>query len=228
MGSIIENVNEDNLREYRRVIYKVLTIILKINQKVVSNNEIDDDDNLHMQNAYVDLEEDINMDVINRMPQEVKDNLISVNFYLNSVEFDSNKFNVVKEVINSLYSTFEFILKQVINSLVIDANEIITKDEVLKKIREEIEVGESLYRVSPKMIEYAFQKQGASLGAYMLVYLYYHENIDVTDVKLVETILTLRGHGSPSMEDVEKINKIKLTELKKDSFVYMEKLMEKV
>jgi len=224
----LEKVNEDNLREYRRVIYKILTVILKINQKEVSKIEIDDEVNLHMQNAFIDLEEEINMDVICKLPQEVKDNLTAVNFYLNSVEFEANRFNIVKEVINNLYLIFELILKQIINTLVIDENDMVNKDLLLKKIRENIEIGESLYRVSPQMIERAFKKEGASLGAYMLVYLYYHKNIEETDVKLIETILILRGHGSPSMEDVEKISKAKLTELKKDSFVYMEKLMERV
>jgi len=220
----LESVNEDDLNKYRRVIYKILTIILKIKQKTVSQNDMDNDDNMHMQNAYIDLEEDINMDVMNKLPEEVKDNLTSINFYLNSVEFDTNKFNVVKEVINSLYSTFEFILKQVINTLVIDEHDIISKDDLLEKIRENIEIGESLYRVSPQMITLAFKKQGASLGAYMLVYLYYKRNVDEVNVHLIEKIISIRGHGSPSMEDIEKISQEELKNIKLNSFIYMEKL----
>jgi len=224
----LESVNEDELKEYRSVVYKILSIILKIKQKTVSQNDMDNDENMHMQNAYIDLEEDINMDVMNNLPQEVKDNLISVNFYLNSVEFETNKFNIVKEVINSLYSTFEFILRQIINTLVIDELDIVSKDLILEKIREDIEIGESLYRVSPKMIELAFKKQGASLGAYLLVYLYNQRNIDKEDVHLLEKIISIRGHGSPSMEDVEKITEDELQELKNNSFKYIEKLMEEV
>ena len=220
----LENVNENKLKEYRSVIYKILSIILKINQKKVLNKEIDNDDNIHIQNAYIDLEEDINMDVMNKLPQEVKDNLTSINFYLNSVEFDTNKFNVVKEVINSLYSTFEFILKKVINTLAVDEHDNVTKDDLLEKIRENIEIGESLYRVSPQMITLAFKKQGASLGAYMLVYLYYQRNVEEVNVHLIEKIISIRGHGSPSMEDVEKISKEELKKIKLNSFIYIDKL----
>ena len=221
---ILEKVNEDALKEYRSVVYKTLSIILKIKQKTVLDKEIDNDDNIRMQNAYIDLEEDINMDVMYKLPQEVKDNLISVNFYLNSVEFETNKFNIVKGVINSLYSTFEFILRQIINTLVIDELDIVSKDLILEKIREDIEIGESLYRVSPKMIMLAFKKQGASLGAYMLVYLYNQRNIDKADVHLIEKIISIRGHGSPTMEDVEKISQEELKKIKLNSFIYIEKL----
>lgn len=220
----LKQVNEDDLKKYRKIIYDILTIVLKIKQKIVSQNDMGNDDNIHMQNAYIDLEKEIKIDVVDKLPEEVKDNLISINFYLNSVEFDTNKFNVVKEVINSLYSTFEFILKKVINILVVDEHDVVSKDEVLKKIREIIEIGESLYRVSPQMIERAFKKQGASLGAYMLVYLYNQRNINKADVHLIEKIISIRGHGSPAMEDVEKISQEELKKIKLNSFIYIEKL----
>lgn len=224
----LESVNADNLNKYRRVIYKILTIILKIKQKTVSQNNMDNDDNILMQNAYIDLEENINIDVINKLPQEVEDNLISINFYLSSVEFKTNKFNVVKEVINNLYSTFEFLLRQDINTLVLNEDDIVSKDEVLRKIREDIEIGESFYKVSPKMIELALKKQGASLGAYMLIYLYHKKDININDVKLIEKIISLRGHGSPSIEDVGKITKEDLLSIKDNSFKLVKNLIEEI
>lgn len=224
----LKSVNADNLNKYRRVIYKILTIILKIKQKTVSQNNMDNDDNILMQNAYIDLEENINIDVINKLPQEVEDNLISINFYLSSVEFKTNKFNVVKEVINNLYSTFEFLLRQDINTLVLNEDDIVSKDEVLRKIREDIEIGESFYKVSPKMIELALKKQGASLGAYMLIYLYHKKDININDVKLIEKIISLRGHGSPSIEDVGKITKEDLLSIKDNSFKLVKNLIEEI
>jgi len=225
----LEKVNKEDLIKYKNLIYKIISIILKVKQKVITQDEIDnDDDNTYTQNAYIALEEEVNMDAMNKLPDEVKDNLTSINFYLNSVDFDTNRFNVVKEVINNLYSSFEFIVKQIINTLVINEQNIATKDEILEKIREKIEVGESLYRVSPKMVELAFQKQGASLGAYMLVYLYSQKTINPSDVILAENIIALRGHGSPSIEDVGKITLQELKALKQNSFKYIEKLMEEV
>jgi undecaprenyl diphosphate synthase len=105
----------------------------------------------------------------------------------------------------------------------INENNIATKDDVLKKIREDIEVGESLYRVSPKMLERAFKKQGASLGAYMLVYLYHQKDIDVDNVKLIEKVISLRGHGSPEMEDVQMVTKKELEQLKNLAYKYSNK-----
>ena len=224
----LEQVNEDDLKEYRKIIYEILTIVLKINQKIVSQNDMDNDDNIHMQNAYIDLEKEIKMDVMDKLPEEVKDNLTSINFYLYSADFNTNKFNIVKEVINSLYSSFEFIVRKIINTIAIDNQNIVPKDEVLKKIRETIEIGESLYRVSPQMIEQAFKKQGASLGAYMLIYLYYKKDINIDDAKLIERIISLRGHGSPNIEDVEKTTKEDLIGIKNKSFKLVEKLIEEI
>jgi len=223
----LEKVDETILIEFKELIYKVLSIILKIEQKSVTQNEIEND-NDYMQNAYLDLEDEINTDVMCKLPEEIKDNLTSINFYLNSVDFNINKFNIVKEVINSLYSTFEFLIRQNINTLHANEKSMASKDEILKKIRESVEVGESLYRVSQKMIELAFKKQGASLGAYMLLYLYHQKDINVDSVKLIEKIISLRGHGSPNMEDVEKITKENLLSIKDNSFKLVEKLVEEI
>ncbi len=224
----LKNVTPEGLMEYKDLVYKTISITLKVKQKNVSQNKMDSDDNLYMQNAYIELEDEVSVDIMNKLPQELKYNLTSVNFYLNSIDFNTNKYNIVKEVMNSLYSSFELIMRKIVNVLVLDEQIGLSKDEILNKIRENFEVGESLYRVKPNTIEQALKKKNASLGAYTLVFLYNEKNIDVEDVKLIENIISLRGHGSPSMEDVEKVTYKELSEIKQKSFKYVEKLMEEV
>lgn len=39
----------------------------------------------------------------------------------------------------------------------------------------------------------------------MLIYIYYNDNVEQKDVDLIETVLKLRKHGNPSIEEVQKI-----------------------
>ena len=57
------------------------------------------------------------MDIVNQFPQEVKDNLLSINFALNGMDFEQNKSAVVNEVLTKLYSSIELLLRKKINNL---------------------------------------------------------------------------------------------------------------
>jgi len=224
----LKKIKIKKLNEYTKTIYDVVSIILKIKRKSTDKNINNDNDYSNINNAYLDLEKEFNIDVMNKLPDELKNNLVEINYYLNEIEFITNKFTVVKEVINNLYSSFEFIIRKIIYTSISTIETIPTKDELLKSIRENFDIGESLYRVSPSMIEIAFKKQGASLGAYMLVYLFYQQSVNIAMIKLIEKIIALRRHGSPTIKDVEKITQDKLLEIKESSFKLIEKIMEEI
>lgn len=179
----LKRIAIDKLFEYKDIIYDVISIVLHIEFKTVKNNAIDNDDAIHMNNAYLDLEEEFNIDIMDQFPQEIKDNLTELNYFIN-MDFEQNKRNIIEKVINNLYSSFELILRKKINDL----------------------------------------PDKSSLG-YIANCL---DKIKHTDdeEKLIKKIVKLRGHGSPSLEDVDKIVRQELIELKNQSFMYIKQLME--
>ena len=228
--SNIEKINENRLTQYKSIIYNLISIVLKINQ---TTNEIEyfNDDIGYIQNAYIKLESELSIETMSKLPQEIKDNLVSINFYLSEEnDFDTNKYNTVKDVINTIYSTFEFILKKLVYNIPSDKKQQISdKEIVLNKIQlSEISLGESLTSVGENMLNQALNNTGGSLGAYMLIYLYFQDYTEHEFISLIEEILILRKHGVPTMEEVQNITKNKLDNLKKESYQYLEKLLEKL
>lgn len=111
-------IQTEKLFEYKDIIYKSISIILRVKQKKIKVQEttIDDSDS-HFINAYLDLENEFGIDIVNQFPQEVKDNLLSINFALNGMDFEQNKSAVVNEVLTRLYSSIELLLRKKINNL---------------------------------------------------------------------------------------------------------------
>lgn len=111
-------IQTEKLFEYKDIIYKSISIILRVKQKKIKVQEttIDDSDS-HFINAYLDLENEFGIDVVNQFPQELKDNLLSINFALNGMDFKQNKSAVVNEVLTRLYSSIELLLRKKINHL---------------------------------------------------------------------------------------------------------------
>jgi hypothetical protein len=180
---ILKKIDINKLFEYKKIMYSVISIALHVKSKSIQENYLENDDDTDLNNAYLDLENEFNVDVMNQLPQEVKDNLTDLNYFIN-MDFDQNKRNIVEKVANNLYSSFELVIR----------------------------------KKTPGLPE------KASLG-YIVNHLY-KLNATTDEEKLIRQIVKLRGHGSPNMEDVEKITKNELQELKNSSFDYIKKLIE--
>ncbi len=111
-------IQTEKLFEYKDIIYKSISIILRVKQKKIKVQEttINDSDS-HFINACLDLENEFGIDVVNQFPQELQDNLLSINFALNGMDFEQNKSAVVNEVLTMLYSSIELLLRKKINNL---------------------------------------------------------------------------------------------------------------
>lgn len=223
----LKDIEETDIDNYRELIYTVISLILKVKQKKVTSDDIENDDDIYFQNSYIDLEKDLSIDTLSLLPQEIKDNLVSVNYYINELDFEENKYTIVKETINQLYSSFEYTFKNIVTTFY-SKKDVKNKDEILHKIRDEqnIKLEESLYTVSPPNIQNAQSNKNASLGAYFLVYLYYQKKIDSEMVQTMQTILSKRKHSTPTVEEVENITKQELKELINSSFKSIKKLVE--
>lgn len=78
------------------------------------------------------------------------------------------------------------------------------------------------------MLNQALNNTGGSLGAYMLIYLYFQDYTENDFISLIEEVLILRKHGVPTMEEIQNITKDKLDNLKQESYKHLEKLLEEI
>ncbi len=227
----IGKISIQDIVKSKKLLYKTIEVLLKVKyEKIHINiNEYEDYEDIHKNNAQINLEEELSIDVMSKLSQELKDNLVSISFYLNDDNFITNKYISVTETCNLLAATFEQIVRNIINTLYLnDNNSLITKDEVLKKIKEKVVIGINLSTVQDNTIKNALKKQSGSLGSYMLIYIYYNDNVEQKDVDLIETVLKLRKHGNPSIEEVQNISLEELKLVKSDSLKYIKKLMKEV
>jgi len=108
----------EKLFEYKEIIYNSISIILKVKQKNIKQKDmINDDSDSHFTNAYLDLEKEFGVDIFSQFSQEIKDNLLSINFTLNSIDFKQNQVVIVNEVLTKLYSSIELLLRKKISGL---------------------------------------------------------------------------------------------------------------
>lgn len=106
-------VNPENLFEYKEIIYKSISVILRVKQKSINTQGVTiDDTDSHLGNAHLDLENEFGIDVVKLFPQEIKDNLEWINFNLNGMDFEQNKITIVNEVLTKLYSSIELLLRK--------------------------------------------------------------------------------------------------------------------
>ncbi len=181
-------IQTEKLFEYKDIIYKSISVILRVKQKKIKVQEITfDDSDSHFINAYLDLENEFGMDIVNQFPQEVKDNLLSINFVLKGMDFEQNKSAVVNEVLTKLYSSIELLLRKKINNL----------------------------------------PEKSSLGHIHNI-LVDSKSLPENDLKLINEVKELRGHGNLNLEEVLAIKEKDLKELKNSCFLFIRKLYEEV
>jgi len=114
---LLKQIDIDKLLEYKEIVYQIISIVLHIKPKDIEQSNLEIDEDIYFTNAYIDLENEFNIDIFNLFPQEIKENLKNINFYLNDLEFKINQHNIVKEVLNNLYSSLELLLRINISKL---------------------------------------------------------------------------------------------------------------
>lgn len=181
-------IQTEKLLEYKDIIYKSLSIILRVKQRNIKHQNImDNDSDVHSINAYLDLENEFGIDIVNQFPQELQDNLLSINFALNGMDFEQNMSAVVNEVLTKLYSSIELLLRKKINNL----------------------------------------PEKSSLG-YIYNVVLERKSLPENDLKLINDLKELRGHGNLNLEEILAIKEKDIKELKSSCFLFIRKLYEEV
>ena len=199
-----------DIKKYKRISYHIVKILLNLKDKQIKEN-VSYDEELKF-NAYDNVKRDF-FDEYSLMDEFIKDKLSNIYFYMDEIGYNKDKFNVSKEVINSIYSIFEYILKDKIKH----ENTDFSKKEILNEF-EDLPV--ELKSVRESMFEKAKQGYGSTLGAIYLIYLKISNN-RYNMSNLIAKIIKLRGHGN----NVQILSNDELLDLKNESFKLIKKLI---
>ena len=199
-----------DIKKYKRISYHIVKILLNLKDKQIKEN-VSYDEELKF-NAYDNVKRDF-FDEYSLMDEFIKDKLSNIYFYMDEIGYNKDKFNVSKEVINSIYSIFEYILKDKIKH----ENTDFSKKEILNEF-EDLPV--ELKSVRESMFEKAKQGYGSTLGAIYLIYLKISNN-RYNMSNLIAKIIKLRGHGN----NVQILSNDELLDLKNESFKFIKKLI---
>ena len=204
------DLSKIDIKKYREIGYNIVKILLNLRNKQSEEN-ISYDEEL-MFNVYYDVKKDF-FDEYSLMDEFIKDKLCDIYFYLNEIGYNKDKFNVTKEVVNSIYSIFEYILKNKIKY----EDKGFSKEDVLNEFKN---LPIELKSVRESMFEKAKQGYGSTLGAIYLIYLKISKNKH-NMTNLITKIIKSRGHGN----DIKILTEEQLLDLKNESFKFIKKLI---
>ena len=204
------NLSKIDIKKYREIGYNIVKILLNLKNKQSEENISYDEELIF--NAYDDVKKDF-FDEYSLMDEFIKDKLCDIYFYLNEIGYNKDKFNVTKEVVNSIYSIFEYILKDKIKY----EDKGFSKEDVLNEFKN---LPIELKSVRESMFEKAKQGYGSTLGAIYLIYLKISKNKH-NMTNLITKIIKSRGHGN----DIKILTEEQLLDLKNESFKFIKKLI---
>jgi len=204
------NLSKIDIKKYREIGYNIVKILLNLKNKQSEENISYDEELIF--NAYDDVKKDF-FDEYSLMDEFIKDKLCDIYFYLNEIGYNKDKLNVTKEVVNSIYSIFEYILKDKIKY----EDKGFSKEDVLNEFKN---LPIELKSVRESMFEKAKQGYGSTLGAIYLIYLKISKNKH-NMTNLISKIIKSRGHGN----DIKILTEEQLLDLKNESFKFIKKLI---
>ena len=204
------DLSKIDIKKYREIGYNIVKILLNLKNKQSEENISYDEELIF--NAYDDVKKDF-FDEYSLMDEFIKDKLCDIYFYLNEIGYNKDKFNVTKEVVNSIYSIFEYILKDKIKY----EDKGFSKEDVLNEFKN---LPIELKSVRESMFEKAKQGYGSTLGAIYLIYLKISKNKH-NMTNLISKIIKSRGHGN----DIKILTEEQLLDLKNESFKFIKKLI---
>ena len=205
------DLSKIDIKKYREIGYNIVKILLNLKKSKQEKENVFYDEELRF-NAYDDVKKDF-FDEYNLMDEFIKEKLSNIHFYLDEIGYSKDKFNVLKEVVNSMYSIFEYILKDKIKY----ENKNFSKEDVLNEFKH---LPIELKSVRESMFEKAKQGYGSTLGAIYLIYLKISKNKH-NMTNLISKIIKLRGHGNY----VQILSEEQLLDLKNESFELIKKLI---
>ncbi len=197
------DVNSININDFIHKSYGIISLILRIRQKAIKKDDIKDEDIVDNEkelyfNAANDIDEYF-LTIKNKIDNHLKEQIAQIKFIVDELPFSQDS---IKQAINEIYSTFEYIFKDI---------EKIDKKKVFEK-----------YSNLP--IELQTVKINKSLGTYYLNYIFHFGNRqDLTN--FIVKIIKLRGHGNQNITHFS-VSKEELKDIKSKTFEYIKHIME--
>lgn len=186
--------------EIKELVYLALSIILKVKQKKVNLSE-QEYDNAYYENAFIFVEKDFYPHKISNLPSQLQATLIDL-WAIKESEFD---LNIVAQSINYVYKIFEILIQNILEYELQD-NDNPSPQEIKEQVLTKYKISDVLNTVNPNSLIQAFKNKG-TLGAYVLILLYYKNDFKDDDIRLLEKIIELRGHGNQELSTFQAITK---------------------
>lgn len=215
----LENLGMDTIQTWKDEVYTFISLFLRNPRRQVKQQIRDQSDRRFDATLDARIEFGNLFDDLDDQDQEA---IIEINFYLDHVDAGDHENRIKEAVISNLYRLFEGIFKQ-LNAL--HAPKPRPKDALLKSLK--LELGPSLSNVHELYLKSAFANGVASLGAYFLVFLSF-KTPSAKEVRLMEKLICLRGHGNRINIELANLNYEELKEFKKEAFIYLKKLLEDI
>jgi len=216
---ILEKIDINEILEYKDKIYKAIEIILNL-KKETTQIEIFEK-KFSLNNSYIKVENSFDITIWQKMPQDIKDMLVDIQYHLDEKDFLQYIMDVINSVSVNLSAIFEYIFKNIYKNFHYE-KEKIKKDDILKKYNISSKV---FMTISNEKFESALKGLGASLGAYYLLYINFY-GIEKELFLLIEALLNLRKHANITYEEASQIKKEELTALFIKSKVEINKLIK--
>jgi len=202
----LEIIDINKIKDYKTRIYFALEILLNLQRLDTKVKVVKTDFSLN--NAYIDTEKSFDVEIWQKIPHEIKDMLVFVEYLLKEENFDQNRTDIINSVSTNLSAVFEYLFKDIYENFHIKKFEI-KKDDIIQKYNITQNI---LVNVSEEKFQAALKAQNASLGAYYLLYINFY-GIENSLHSLIEEILQTRGHGNISYEEAAKTDKKDLIKL---------------
>ena len=206
--------------DIKKQAYLALSIILKVKQKQINLPE-QEYNSAYYDNAFIFVEKDFYPYKLSKMPPQLQATLVNL-WVIQESEFS---LNIIEQSINYVYKVFEILIQSILEYELQDRN-IPTPQEIKENVLSKYKISDILSTVNPNSIIQAFKNKG-TLGAYLLILLYYKDDFKNEDIVLLEKVIELRGHGNQELSNFQAIKKEDFDLFMDSSKKLMKKLMSK-
>ena len=186
--------------DIKKQIYLALSIILKVKQK--QTNLLEQEHNsAYYDNAFIFVEKDFYPYKLAEMPPQLQVALVNL-WVIQESEFS---LSIIEQSINHIYKIFEILIQNILEYELQDNNSP-TPQEIKENVLNKYKISDILRTVNPNSIIQAFRNKG-TLGAYLLILLYYKDDFKNEDIALLEKVIEIRGHGNQELSSFQTIKK---------------------
>lgn len=201
---------------------KEINILLDILLNETKNFHLDEMTKItdYSHNGVILLQKDLDKNMRDRLGEQNISDLAKV--YLACENLESLSIEIFSDIVDNLYKVCESLLKEYCTDKSISSDM-----QEIKSLQQREHLGDALKNVSEQYINSALKYQGASLGAYMLIYMT-KQKADSKYIKSIDRVIQLRGHGNHTINDLQKTNIQELESIKTNAIDFIKEIISQL